>query len=255
VARLASPAIGALLANVIDYAGCFPPASLPLQTAVENYREYRNGPFAWMLGRFVVSSKDLAAVPSDLDGALTVISTEDQPRASAIETQSVAHFAKPTYCEVAIGELAAVHAANSFAKLRTGGVAGSSVPPTETVADFIVSCARFRLPFKATAGLHHPIRSMQRLSNAADSPTACMHGFVNVLFAACRLWTGGDESVVRAILEETDPTAFRFDDAAHWRMHTVSAEDVEHARRDFIHSFGSCSFTEPIEELKQLACL
>ncbi len=43
----------ALLEGVIDYAGLFPPARLPLDEAVRNYLRYRREPESWMLARFV----------------------------------------------------------------------------------------------------------------------------------------------------------------------------------------------------------
>src|SRR5579859_2639421 len=49
----------ALLSNVIDYAGLFPPAALPLDQALGNYARYRQGPDAWMLGRFVIAATAL----------------------------------------------------------------------------------------------------------------------------------------------------------------------------------------------------
>lgn len=49
-----APAIEVLLAGAIDYAGLFPPASLDMRTAVTRYHAYRQGPHAWMLGRFVL---------------------------------------------------------------------------------------------------------------------------------------------------------------------------------------------------------
>src|SRR5436305_7602207 len=58
-----SPSLRALLEHVIDYAGLFPPASLPLEVAVRNYDSYRRGPDAWMLGRFVCPAARLAELP------------------------------------------------------------------------------------------------------------------------------------------------------------------------------------------------
>lgn len=43
----------ALLANIIDYAGMFPPAQLPMDEAIRNYARYRTEPESWMLGRFI----------------------------------------------------------------------------------------------------------------------------------------------------------------------------------------------------------
>jgi hypothetical protein len=49
----------ALLARVIDYAGLFPPANLPLDEAIHNYARYRTEREAWMLGRFIVPASRL----------------------------------------------------------------------------------------------------------------------------------------------------------------------------------------------------
>src|SRR5262249_28283719 len=56
-------------------------------------------------------------------------------------------------------------------KLRTGGLEAAAFPPPEQVATTLVSCARWALPFKATAGLHHPLRHFD-----ADLQTPA-HGF------------------------------------------------------------------------------
>jgi hypothetical protein len=60
------PAVEALLAGVIDYAGLFPPAGLGMSDAVHRFARYRGGPDAWLLGRFVVSAARL----DELDAAL-----------------------------------------------------------------------------------------------------------------------------------------------------------------------------------------
>ncbi len=44
----------ALLSELIDYAGLFPPAALSMPEAVSNYADYRQGDFNWILGRFVL---------------------------------------------------------------------------------------------------------------------------------------------------------------------------------------------------------
>jgi hypothetical protein len=55
-----SPSLRALLACVVDYAGLFPPARLPLDQAVRNYARVRREPEAWLLGRFVCPAARLA---------------------------------------------------------------------------------------------------------------------------------------------------------------------------------------------------
>ena len=50
----AGATVRALMTGAIDYAGLFPPAGLTMPDAVARFAEYRRGPHAWMLGRFVV---------------------------------------------------------------------------------------------------------------------------------------------------------------------------------------------------------
>jgi hypothetical protein len=54
------PGLRALLEGVLDYAGLFPPARLPLDEAVRNYLRYRREPESWMLARFVCPATRLA---------------------------------------------------------------------------------------------------------------------------------------------------------------------------------------------------
>jgi hypothetical protein len=49
----------ALMGGLIDYAGLFPPAELPLDSAIRNYARYRREPDAWMLGRFIIPARKL----------------------------------------------------------------------------------------------------------------------------------------------------------------------------------------------------
>ena len=65
-----SPALKALLTGIIDYAGTFPPATLPCGQAAGNYGEYLKSDHAWMLRWLVLSSADVARVPHELDGKL-----------------------------------------------------------------------------------------------------------------------------------------------------------------------------------------
>ncbi len=128
-----------------------------------------------------------------------------------------------------------------------------AIPSPKDVAAFIVACAERRLPFKATAGLHHPIRAEYALTYEADAPRAVMHGFLNVLMASAFAWRG--EKNIEAIIAETDASAFTFDGGAKWRDLTLSADEIKDARQNFMHSIGSCSFDEPVHELQALGLL
>lgn len=205
-----------------------------------------------MLGRFVVPAAEVAHLAA-LDWPLAVLADSDDPRAAAIESKNIISTSKPTYCEARLEQLDRVKKAGSFAKIRTGGVTPDAIPPVESVASYIVACADLRLPFKATAGLHHPIRSVHALTYEIGAPTAIMHGFVNVFLAAALAWRG--ERELEPLLTETDADVFRFNESGRWRDRVLSAAEIAEARRCFAHSFGSCSFTEPVEALQALGLL
>jgi hypothetical protein len=253
MAQPVAPALRALLDRLIDYAGMFPPAALAREAAVVHYKRDRDGPHGWMLRWLVVGAAELPHLPRELDGALSVLTDADEPRAAVIEAKRVVRATRPVYCEVALGDLDEVKRAGGFAKLRTGGVKPEAIPSVADVAAFIAACAERRLPFKATAGLHHPVRAQQPLTYDADPPRAVTHGFLNVFLAAAFAWHGDCD--LEPVLAETDPAAFRFDDRAHWRDRSLSAEQVRAARTQFAHSFGSCSFEEPVRDLEALGLL
>jgi hypothetical protein len=253
VAGIVAPSLRALLGNLIDYAGMFPPASLTREVAIARYSAYRSSEHAWMLGRFVISAAQMDGLPGELGWGFALLSDADYPRADVIESKEIISTAKPTYCEVSIEQLDQVKKAGSFAKIRTGGITPDAIPSVHSLAAYVIHCAERRLPFKATAGLHHPIRRVHRLTYEPDACSAIMHGFINVFLAAGFAWHG--EREIQPILDETDASAFRFDDRAHWRDLSLSIEEVTEARRSFAHSFGSCSFEEPIEGLQTLGWL
>jgi hypothetical protein len=248
-----TPALHALLEHLIDYAGTFPPAALPCGEAAANYATYRTGEHAWMLGRLVVSAADLERLPPGFDGEFSVLTDSDHPRAAAIETKRIVRASRPVYCEVPVEELDAVKAAGCFAKIRTGGVKPDAVPSVGDVATFIRHCADRHLAFKATAGLHHPVRAEYPLTYAPDAPRAVMHGFLNVFLAAAFAWNGDRD--LEPVLAETDPEAFGFDDHVRWRDRSLDAAQVRRARIHFAHCFGSCSFEEPVHDLETLGLL
>lgn len=248
-----APSLRALCTHLIDYAGTFPPASLACGAAVANYGSYRQSQHAWMLRWLVVSAADLDRVPAEFAGALSVLADADHPRAAAIEAKRVFHASRPVYCEVPVTQLDEVKRAGCFAKIRTGGVKPEAISTVADVAAFIRACADRKLPFKATAGLHHPVRAEYALTYEADSPRAVMHGFLNVFLASCFVWHGRRD--IEALLSETDPAAFHFDDRAHWRDWSLTAEQVAAARTQFAHAFGSCSFEEPVRDLEALGLL
>ena len=154
--------------------------------------------------------------------------------------------------------LPATAVAKGRAKIRTGGEVAGAIPEESRVLEFLRIASERRLAFKATAGLHHPLRAMQRLTYKPDSPTGVMHGFLNVFCAAVLLWHEPDRRQEASwMLGERDADAITMDEAMTWHNSgvTLTAQQIEGAREQFCISFGSCSFTEPIEDLRNLGWL
>lgn len=309
----------ALLAHIVDYAGLFPPARLPLEEAFDNYVRYRTEPERWMLARFVIpvgSLEELALFRSVIESTepihLAVLGTGGdalpaflQHLQSDLEAIAASHDdyggqILPDVMEVRVpASLTAENAEEAgellpkvrrllgearpltlflevpFApgfreilavlieaiveddtstigiKMRTGGLEPSLIPAAEDVAHVIARCRKAGVPFKATAGLHHPIRHHDA---ALDVP---MHGFIN-LFGAAALTLAHDvgEAEITELLLEEDAEKLRFeDDALHWGAYSADASALRRARSELAISFGSCSFEEPREDLKALGLL
>ncbi|MCG3130597.1 MAG: hypothetical protein FLDDKLPJ_01362 [Phycisphaerae bacterium] len=133
-------------------------------------------------------------------------------------------------------------------KLRTGGVEAHQIPPVTQVAAFIAECASADVPFKATAGLHHPLRHESREVGAR------MHGFLNVFVAAALAHTERISARdLEPVLAEEDASAFSIrDDTIAWRGRRLTTERIRASRGALALSFGSCSLTEPVDDLRAL---
>jgi hypothetical protein len=245
----------ALLANLIDYAGLYPPADLALPAVLANYETYLAAPESWMLNRLVLPAAKLPEARLRNNWRVTLLVDGEPgplpPQVETLETRLPHGLSLPTYCEAPIGRIV-----GAFAKVRTGGLTPDAIPSSEALANFLAEAAARRIAFKATAGLHHPIRSVRPLTYAGDSPSATMHGFVNVFVAAAFAWQGAPRDVLRDVLNDADATAFEFmAGELRWRGRSLALDEVQSARRDFAHSFGSCSFTEPVADLRLLGWL
>jgi len=247
----------ALLNGLIDYAGLFPPASLDMAAAVRNYASYRDGEHSWMLGRFIVPAPRLAEFDAASDQysglwRLSVLGATQHADVESVELKierpnEIQRAALVTYYELPRFDesfFTAIAQAGARAKIRTGGLTPAAVPSSAELARFLILAAAANVPFKATAGLHHPIRS------------ETMHGFLNMFLAAALVYKGGTESGALATLDETSPEAFRFDDdGVSWHSHRLTAAQIRDARQNFAIGFGSCSFDEPVADLRTIGLL
>ena len=218
----------ALFGRLIDHAPTFPPAQLPVAEAIEEDRRARASEESWILARLAWPASKLAEL-GDEERELTVIvdgSLVSDPRIAALESRALLEPDSAPEVYVEGGDLDELARLGLRAKIRCGG---ERVPSIDELADFIRGCKERELPFKATAGLHHAVRQ-----NGA-------HGFLNVLAAAVF-----DEDA----LAEEDAEAFRVTDTdLRWRDRSAPPQ------RGLFVSFGSCSFFEPVDELKALGLL
>jgi hypothetical protein len=62
-----SPAISRLLSKSIDYAGLFPPASLPMSEVIQTFKRYLNGRESWIISSIVLPIDRLMEVAGSFD--------------------------------------------------------------------------------------------------------------------------------------------------------------------------------------------
>ncbi len=263
--------------GLVDYAGLFPPAKETMAGAVRKYGSYSRGPMRFALGRFIVPVsrlEEFAAAASGEAWKLSVLALDDvaaDVRAArefnrawegkfAIDTMETKGAAAAVegltmYCEIPVTSDPAAIGRGARAKVRMGGVTAEAFPTCEGVTRFLMRAAERRVAFKATAGLHHPVRGEHALTYEKDSARATMHGFLNVFVAAALAWAGMGERV-GDVMREEDAGAFSFgEDGLRWRDAKLTTSQIAAARREFAISFGSCSFEEPVEDLRKLKIL
>ncbi len=149
--------------------------------------------------------------------------------------------------------LQAISRHSASAKMRAGGVTEAAFPTSASIIRFISRSNELGVAFKATAGLHHALRSTYPLTYDADSRRGMMFGYLNLFLAAAFIRRGIPETEARAVLEERSVEAFTFSDGGVlWRGHELSASDLAATRSLLALSFGSCSFREPVDEARAL---
>lgn len=153
--------------------------------------------------------------------------------------------------------LSAVAIAGHRAKIRSGGVTADAFPDSASVVKFVQTCLGANVPFKATAGLHHPIRCFQPLTSAANSPSGTMHGFLNFFLMTGFAIEGYRRNFLADVMEEEFPEVFQFDaNGVTWQGEfALNLKQIARLRHLGIQSFGSCSFEEPIADLQKLGIL
>jgi hypothetical protein len=245
----------ALLERLIDHAALFPPASMSMADALAEDRAARESDYAWMLDRFVCPASRLGEldgldVPVSVvfDGALEAPAAAIEVRLPEARPDSrellrlareLGQWSGEVYYELVLdpswpnsipATVGAIAAVGGRVKLRCGG---EVVPSAEQVALVMVSCSAARVPMKATAGLHHPLRRGSE------------HGFLNFLCAAARAHDGLEAVGALVSAESLDELP----------LGALAADEVRATRERLFKGFGSCSWREPVDDLKELGVL
>lgn len=281
-------AMGCALTGLFDYAGIFPPAEQELRAALQDYLAYRRGPHAWALGSLVIDVQRLDALRDQFrerfsDLSLSVVATNRNfeelrkylytglpietieikagDRNEILQWQkillaNIAAYVEVPLCSSDCSVLNAIGESGMRAKLRMGGIVEEAFPATASVAAILKTLAERGIPFKATAGLHHPLRSRHPFTYHKDSEIGMMHGFMNLMCASALVWFGGEADEAAQLLEEQDLHAWHVTaNAIQWRSRSWSINQLQEVRERFLMSIGSCSFFEPMNDLEMLGWL
>jgi hypothetical protein len=268
--------------GLVDDAAVFPPGNAALPDAVDAFTARRDEWYADLVGPLVVTDTALPDVPSDLPVAVVLsggagavagvagLAAKRGHRLVALESAvrdlddlagNVRRVTAAVDAARADGGLSETHvyielpqtdptadwlaAADAVAeaehrlKLRTGGLETHLFPSSATVAAWIDAALDRETPFKCTAGLHHAVRHRDHETGFEH------HGFLNVLLATRVAFDGGTTDQVARVLD---------DHYANDLVAMARQSDLAGARRWFT-SYGSCSVTEPLEDLLGLGLL
>ena len=192
---------------------------------------------------------------------LKITAVEFKPLSLGEIQQAINHIPKgiETFWEIPLDEnlenyLAILKKANKAAKIRTGGLSAQSFPDVERLCQFIFASAEAQVPFKATAGLHHALAGNYEVNYQEKNFFANMQGFLNLSILAALVY---GQKLTRkgalTILQESFSTNFKFqEENIIWQNHNLSLTELQKSRKCFFRSFGSCSFQEPLDELRGL---
>jgi hypothetical protein len=268
--------------GLVDDAAVFPPGDADLPDAVSAYAARRGEWYADLVGPLVVKDTQLADVPTDVPvsvvltggagsvAGVATLATKREHRLVALEAAvrdlddlagNVRRInaavdaardegglaATQVYVELPQTEptadwLAAADAvaeAEAHLKFRTGGPESHLFPDAATVAAWIDAALDRETSYKCTAGLHHAVRHRDHQTDFEH------HGFLNVLLATRRAFDGGTVAEVAEVLD---------DHYANDLVALARTSDLAGARRWFT-SYGSCSVTEPLDDLLGLGLL
>jgi len=250
------------LAGMFDDASQFPPGNLDLRPAWEAHLGWRAHENASLVGRFLVPGRraqelaELTAPDQRVELGLVVGAEQPEEMAPVLDAATSIELrggpsdierwrAQAPRCWIflestPVQEVAGARKGDQWvgAKLRCGGLQADAFPNCEQVASFIADCVRLDVPFKATAGLHGPLRHWDPEIGAHH------HGFLNLWTATAAAARGAPARELGAALAAEELRG----------LPRLRTEELERARRWFT-AFGTCSIAEPLEGLQALRLL
>ena len=132
-------------------------------------------------------------------------------------------------------------------KLRCGGIKKSSFPAPTYISTVLLQSIKKNVPMKFTAGLHHPY-----IYNDSQINTK-MYGFFNVFLSGmfAKKYDLNENDIIKILIDE-NKNHFQFkENKIKWKSYYITTDEIlDYRLKNFI-SFGSCSFDEPCEDLKE----
>ena len=260
-----SPVDGTLFASLFDDAAIFPPGNVPMDQAVRAHLESLDSPAAAYIGPFVCSDGRLGelqvalgdypiqlALTTSADhypGAVHTVLSDSRFTLRSVEIAThdvmlpVAELPSTAtaYLELPWGAQPDLPPGTAL-KLRTGGETSDAFPNEDRLAHALGYCVAQDIRFKLTAGLHNAIRHTDPVTGFEH------HGFLNVILAVQAALDGATDGDVASILADKDAG----DVAA--QIGSMTGSSIDRVRHYF-RSFGTCSTSEPINDLYELGLL
>lgn len=259
------PGTSPLFTALVDDAGLFPPALLPMSDAVARHYADEDAGSPVLSHRFLCQASRLHELRAHLTRPIRVgliIDTPDFPRldllgegelagidvelvetalppgssiAEVVERVRPRNSGARLFVEVPPTDLHEVPEGVGL-KVRCGGLTPELFPSTHELGVFIRNCVERNIPFKATAGLHHAVR------HPDPGLGVYRHGFLNILMAVCAAVEGRDPVRVLDLMDKRELVEL---------ARAVPHETARRAR-ELLVSYGSCNTFTPIDDLARL---
>jgi len=269
----------ALLTGLVDDAAVFPPASTPLDVAVEEHLRRAETSLGRFVGPLLVpaaSAAEVVELAADRGLRVGLISRPGSPlgplhegaeyllgrtdvELAGLEAgwspswSALLDIGAPVTVEIprddfhdALEDVALARREGAMvqAKFRTGATDSWSWPDEAELSGFIYECLERGMPFKLTGGLHHAVRGDHATEEGADP----QHGLLNVLLAVHDGRCGADRQALAQVLAARDT------DMLSGRVRALSDEQATRLREAFT-AYGCCTVTDPLGELAELDLL